>query len=166
MAFLRDDADATGPAVNPERVSEVEAETGFRLPEAYLGVLHERNGGELVKDCFPTDFRSSWGGDYFQVGLLLGVGPAEVSVLNSKYMIDEWQIPVEGLLISSTPSGHDWVLLDYGDCGPQGEPAVVYVDDRSPDENVVHRVADTFAAFLAALVLPPDADDQGDSCWR
>lgn len=158
MVFLRDDPDATGPAATPERVSEVEAEMGFRLPAAYLEVLRERNGGELVDDCFGTEFRSSWGGDYFQVGLLLGIGPSEVSLLDSKYMIDEWQIPVDGLLISSTPSGHDWVLLDYGDCGPQGEPAVVYVDDGSPDDNVVHRVADTFADFLAALVLAPEAD--------
>ena len=159
MAFLREDPSATGPAVTPERVSQVEAETGFRLPEAYLDVLRERNGGELVDDCVRTDFRSSWGGDYFQVGQLLGIGPAEVSVLDSTYMIDEWQIPVSGLLISSTPSGHDWVLLDYGDCGPQGEPAVVYVDDQSTDEYVVHRVADTFADFVAALVLPPEDDD-------
>lgn len=157
MAFLRDDPDATGPAVTPERVSQVERETGFRLPGAYLDVLRDRNGGELVEDCFRTEFRSSWGGDYFQVGLLLGIGPAEVSILDSKYMIDEWQIPVRGLLISSTPSGHDWVLLDYGDCGPQGEPAVAYVDDGSPDEDVVHRVAETLADFVAALVLPPEA---------
>ena len=99
------------------------------------------------------------GGDYFQVGLLLGIGPAKASILDSKYMIDEWQLPVEGLLISSTPSGHDWVMLDYGDCGPRGEPAVVYVDDQSADENVVHQVADTFADFVAALVLPPEDDD-------
>ena len=159
MAFLRDDPDATGPAVTPERVSEVEAETGFRLPESYLNMLRERNGGELEKDCFRTDFPSSWGGDYFQVGLLLGIGPAKASILDSRYMIDEWQLPVGGLLISSTPSGHDWVMLDYGDCGPQGEPAVVYVDDQSTDGNVVHRVADTFADFVAALVLPPEDDD-------
>ncbi len=158
MVFLRDDLVATGPAVTPERVSEVEAQMGFRLPEAYLDVLRERNGGELVNDCFRTDFRTSWGGDYFQVGLLLGVGPAEVSIVDSQYMISEWLIPVSGLLISSTPSGHDWVLLDYGDCGPQGEPAVVYVDDESPEDGVVHRVADTFAGFLAALVLAPEVE--------
>ena len=158
VALLRDDPGATGPAVTAERISQVDSELGLRLPDAYLAVLRERNGGELVKDCFRTAFRSSWGGDYFQVGLLLGIGPAELSVLDSKYMIEEWQIPVNGLLISSTPSGHDWVLLDYGDCGPQGEPAVVYVDEGSPGDPVVHRVADTFAGFLAALVLAPEPD--------
>ncbi len=107
VAILRDHPSATGPAVTPERVSQVEAETGFRLPEAYLDVLRELNGGELVCDCFRTDFRSSWGGDYFQVGLLLGIGPAKVSVLDSRDMIEEWQIAVSGLLVSSTPSGHD-----------------------------------------------------------
>ena len=70
MVFLRDDLAATGPAVTPERVSEVEAQMGLRLPEAYLDVLRERNGGELVNDCFRTGFRTSWGGDYVQVGLL------------------------------------------------------------------------------------------------
>ena len=77
----------------------MEAETGFRLPEPYSNVLRERNGGGLVNDCFRTGFRSIWGGDDFQIGLLLGIGPAEVPI--------EWQIPVRGLLISSTPSGQD-----------------------------------------------------------
>lgn len=83
MAFLRDDPEVTGPAVTPERISQVERR-GVPAPEAYLDVLRERNGGELVADCCRIGFRSSWGGDYFRVGLLLGIGPAEASILDSR----------------------------------------------------------------------------------
>ena len=70
-------------------------------------------------------------------------------------MIDEWQIAVDRLLISSTPSGYDWALLDYCDCGPQGEPAVVYADDGSPDSNVSHRVPTRSLTFSPHIVLRP-----------
>ena len=58
MAFLRDDADATGSARTPERVSEWRpGGVPASRPEGFLDALQERNGGELVKDCLRTEFR-------------------------------------------------------------------------------------------------------------
>jgi hypothetical protein len=40
------------------------------------------------------------------------------------------------------------VLLDYSESGPEGEPAVVYVDE----DRVPRRIADSFDEFLQRLV--------------
>lgn len=68
--------------------------------------------------------------------------------MGSSQMIAEWGYPDIGVVVCDMPSaGHDAVMLDYSQCGPQGEPSVVYIDeDRS-----VKPVAPTFAAFLGAL---------------
>ncbi len=70
-------------------------------------------------------------------------------------MIQEWGYPDIGVVIFDTPSaGHDTVMLDHSARGPRGEPCVVYVyvdvseyEDRKPS-----RVADSFQAFVGALV--------------
>lgn len=108
MAFLRDDPEVTGPAVTPERISQVERR-GVPAPEAYLDVLRERNGGELVADCCRIGFRSSW---------------------------------------AATTSGSVC-------CSASGPPRR---RSSTAGEDIVHRVADTLADFLAALVPAPEGD--------
>ncbi|WTL18215.1 SMI1/KNR4 family protein [Streptomyces sp. NBC_01506] len=67
----------------------------------------------------------------------------------SSYLIAEWEYPEIGVVICHTPSaGHDTVMLDYSVCGPEGEPAVAYIDeDRAP-----RRVAQSFEEFLTRQV--------------
>ena len=153
-----DDDSCTGPPVTPERVAEVEQETGYRFPAAYVALLGERNGGELVRDACRTDRPTGWADDHFRVGVLLGVGPADGSITASAYLIEEWDLPVTGLVVSSTPCGHDWVLLDHGTCGPRGEPSVAYVcEDLGGGPGYdVRTAAPDMEAFLAALVEDPD----------
>jgi hypothetical protein len=59
------------------------------------------------------------------------------------------------VVFCSTPSGgHDAVMLDYRDCGPEGEPAVVYVDE----DRVPQRIAGSFDEFVAGLMECPPPD--------
>lgn len=148
-SFLEDGTPT--PGATPEQIRLAETELGVRLPMAYVALLTQANGGTPRRGCFPTGFRTEWAGDHFDVGDLLGVGPDGPSVLDSGYMIGEWDLPVGQVLISSTPSGHDWVLLDYSSCGTQGEPAVVYVQEDGRGGYTTHKVAPDTTMFLAAL---------------
>ena len=63
-------------------------------------------------------------------------------------MIAEWGYPEVGVVICDTPSGgHDTVMLDYSEFGPEGEPAVVYIDE----DRIPRRITDSFAEFVSQL---------------
>ena len=148
--FDPEDDEFTGPPIDDEAVRRAEAALGVRLPAAYVDALRERNGGVLLRSCFPTDFETSWAPDHFEVRALRGIGGDEGidSDTGSEYLIAEWDYPDIGVVICDMPSGgDDVVMLDYSHSGPDGEPAVAYVDeDRLP-----RRVADTFQEFLDRL---------------
>ena len=43
-------------------------------------------------------------------------------------------------------AGHDMVFLDYRECGPQGEPKVVHIDQE--DDYYITPLADSFEEFV------------------
>jgi hypothetical protein len=66
-------------------------------------------------------------------------------------MIDEWGYPPIGIYFADCPSGgHDMLCLDYSQCGPEGEPRVVHVDQER--EYKLTALADSFAQFIWGLV--------------
>lgn len=74
----------------------------------------------------------------------------------SAYSIGEWDYPEMGIVFCHMPSGgHDALMLDYSNCGPGGEPAVVYVDD----DRDVFPVAESFDAFLNLLCEGPAPEE-------
>ncbi len=141
----------TGPPVDDEMVRQAEATLGYRLPRSYLDLLRRQNGGVLEKNCYPTDFRTSWSADHFQMDVLLGIGYPEGTDEQSAYLIEEWDYPDVGPVIGVTArAGVDTVMLDYSESKPDGEPVVVYVgEDRVP-----HRVAGSFEEFMGGFVSP------------
>ena len=151
MAFFTDDNYCSGPPLTGSMVRIAEAALGFRLPGAYLELLHERNGGTPIRRCLPTAARTSWAEGNIEISGLLGIG-SERGVdgkLGSAYLIQEWGYPNIGIVICDTPSGgHDTVMLDYRECGPEGEPRVVYIDD----DRTIRPIAANFAEFINQLV--------------
>lgn len=150
---FEDDSYYTGPRLGAEQVRHAELSLGVRLPKSYVELLFVRNGGVPRRRCCPTDFSTSWAPNHIQISAIRGIGGEwgidSDSGLGSSEMVAEWGYPNVGVVICDMPSaGHDAVMLDYSESGPQGEPAVVYVDD----DRIPRRIADSFGDFLMRLV--------------
>jgi cell wall assembly regulator SMI1 len=145
-----------GPPLTDEMIREAEEELGYRLPGSYIRLLRIKNGGELKKSCFPTTIPRSWAKDHIAITSIMNIGGKGNSIIGkrgSQYLIKEWSYPNVGVLVADCPSaGHDVVMLDYSECGPQGEPRVIHVDQEADDEPEVIVLASSFEEFLLGLV--------------
>jgi hypothetical protein len=72
---------------------------------------------------------------------MMGIGTADMSILDSPELDLEWDMPSEPVLL--TGDGHCWIALDYRRSGPAGEPSVVWFDNEvgedlelAPDQTV------------------------------
>ena len=148
-----------------ELIASVEEELGYKLPAAYIWLMKRHNGGIPVNTCYPTDTPTTWAEDHVAIAGIFGIGREKscslCGELGSQFMIDEWEYPAIGVAICDCPSaGHDMIFLDYRACGPQGEPAVVHVDQEN-DYKITH-LADSFEEFIRGLehesLYDPDED--------
>ena len=151
-----------------ELIASVEEELGYKLPAAYIWLMKQHNGGVPVNTCYPCDEPTCWAEDHVAITGIFGIGREKscslCGELGSQFMIDEWEYPAIGVAICDCPSaGHDMIFLDYRACGPQGEPAVVHVDQEN-DYKITH-LADSFEEFIRGLehesLYDPDEDVEG-----
>lgn len=150
--FFVDDDYYTGPVLTDDLVRSAEAKLQYRLPGSYLAMLVERNGGIPARRCFRTPMPTSWAPDHIEITAIRGIGGEwgidTADGIGSSEMIAEWGYPAIGVVVCEMPSaGHDAVMLDYSECGPEGEPSVIYVDENK----MVHRLAPDFGDFLKGL---------------
>jgi len=148
-----------------ELIASVEEELGYKLPASYIWLMKRHNGGIPMNTCYPCDEPTSWAEDHVAITGIFGIGREKscslCGELGSQFMIDEWEYPAIGVAICDCPSaGHDMIFLDYRACGPQGEPAVVHLDQEN-DYKITH-LADSFEEFIRGLenesVYDPDED--------
>lgn len=149
-----------------ELIASVEEELGYRLPASYIWLMKQHNGGIPVNTCYPCEEPTCWAEDHVAITGIFGIGREKsyslCGELGSQFMIDEWEYPAIGVAICDCPSaGHDMIFLDYRACGPQGEPAVVHVDQEN-DYKITH-LADSFEEFIRGLehesLYDPDEDE-------
>ena len=147
----------------------MEEELGYKLPAAYIWLMKQHNGGIPVNTCYPCDEPTCWAEDHVAITGIFGIGREKscslCGELGSQFMIDEWEYPAIGVAICDCPSaGHDMVFLDYRACGPQGEPAVVHVDQENNYK--ISHLADSFEEFIRGLehesLYDPDEEDTDD----
>nr|WP_255639123.1 SMI1/KNR4 family protein [Deinococcus betulae] len=142
------------PPFTPDLLASIEAELGHRLPASFVTLMRSQNGGIPERTAFPTGQATSRAEDHIAISGLFGIGRDKpyslCGPLGSLFMMEEWDYPAIGVYIADCPSaGHDMVALDYRACGPQGEPAVVHVDQEAAYH--ITPLAPDFATFIAGL---------------
>jgi len=146
-------------------VAEVEADLGVRLPASYVALMKHRNGGCPARTCFPTSEPTSWADDHIAITGLAAIGRrsnhALCGKIGSRFMQREWGYPEFGICIADCPSaGHDMVMLDYRECGPDGEPQVIHVDQEL--DFAITFLAKDFETFVRGLVDQEDFDESAE----
>ena len=139
-----------GAPVTDEMIQSVQAELGYRLPKSYLELLRNQNGGIPIKTRHRTSQSTSWAEDHVAITGIYGLDRSKPSSLcgefSSKFWIEMWEYPDIGIYFADCPSaGHDMLCLDYRECGPEGEPRVVHVDQEF--DFAITPVAETFESF-------------------
>jgi hypothetical protein len=150
-----DDSDYyTGPPLTDAMAAEAEAKLGYKLPQAYLQLLRVKNGGAPRRQCHPTG-GTNWSDNHVRMTRLCGIGGRwgiDSEEDGSQHAIRQAGFPEIGIFIGWTPTaGHDGIMLDYSECGPAGDPRVVFVDPEE-GESCVQILAPDFATFLRGLV--------------
>ena len=146
-----------------EMIASVEEELGYKLPASYIELMRIQNGGLVDKCCFPTTEGTSWADDHIAMTGIMGIGRKKTysvcGELGSQFMIEEWGYPNDGIYVGDCPSaGHDMILLDYSNCGKEGEPEVVHVDQE--DDYKKTFLAKDFETFIKGLKTEDDFDDE------
>ena len=148
-------AEYVGRRATSEMIRTAEAELGCALPRSYVELVTRQNGGMPRCQAFRTTARTSWAPDHIAIHGLFGVDPlvenSLLGALGNRHWIGEWGYPDIGVYIADCPSaGHDMVCLDYRECGPEGEPTVVHVDQEF--DYKVTLLAESFEAFIRGLI--------------
>ena len=152
-----------GETPTDEYIKSVEDELGYKLPESYKYLIKQHNGGLPKNTAFPTSVPTTWAKDHIAIEGIFGIDKkldnSVCGELGTEFWIDEWDYPAIGVVICDTPSaGHEMVFLDYRECGSQGEPKVVYVEQEN-DYRIVP-LADSFEEFIRGLVSADDFDPE------
>ena len=142
-----------GP-LDDETIKKTEEQLGFKLPESYIFLMKKHNGGLLRKNYLAiknTDGFSDLDGIY-------GIGDLNYSV--NRQNEDKYDHEEKLISICDSNSGHVSIYLDYSECGPQGEPRVIAIDDETSTVDPSEEpwiLAENFEDFISRLC---DEDDE------
>jgi hypothetical protein len=127
--------------------------------------MKNHNGGTPINNCFPINTPTSWAADHIVITGIYGIGYVKSSSLGghfgSRFWTEEWEYPDIGVAICDCPSaGHHMVFLDYRECGPEGEPSVVFIDQENGYK--ITWLAKNFESFIKGLVSEETFDQECD----
>ncbi len=155
----------SGPEPSDELILTIEKELGYKFPASYIEFMKFQNGGTPLKNSFPTTPEKHWD-EYREISGFFGIGRNNEHTLcgeyGNKFWIEEWGYPNIGVYIGDGISGgHELILLDYSNCGKDGEPEVVYIDQELDYRKTF--VAKDFETFVRELVNP-DVFEEYENC--
>ena len=136
-----------------ELIAEIEQELGYKLPESYIWLMKQHNGGIVnqnrngCKIDWSEGF-TEWTGNVVLVAGIMSIGREKT------WSICGTEVQVQchsdiGVMIANTWDGADMIILDYRECGKDGEPSVVCVDPNAHLQ--ITKLADNFESFIRSL---------------
>ena len=140
-----------GEPATDEQIRKTEEELGYKLPQSYKHLIKLHNGGTPVNTCFPASGHTGWAEDHAAITGIYGISREKTySIFDQELYTGDWGYPEIGLAIADTPTaGHTMIFLDYRECGPQGEPKVVTIDQECG--YIITLLADNFEQFIRGL---------------
>lgn len=142
--------------ITREELTAIEQEIGKVIPASYKEVLLQQNGGSVqyrwVRVAEPAAEV-----ELIEIDHLLGLETD--GNLSSDYLIEEWGLPGDILVISG--DGNGFFVLDYGEDAQN--PPVIYLE---VDSQAKVRVANNFDDFLSQLIAEAPAADSDDENWE
>ena len=139
-----------GKEPTDEEIESIEKELGYKLPTSYIELVKIHNGGTPYATLFSNGkyavyITGIYGTDKEKMNSLCGE-------MGNELWINEWGYPNIGVAVADTISGgHHMVFLDYRECGKEGEPKVVLIDQE--DGFKIHPLADNFEEFIKGLTI-------------
>ncbi len=139
--------------LSDEMVKKAEEMLKVNLPSSYINILKQQNGGYIKYNAHPTDVPTSFAATHVNVEHIFGIGfGKEKGIVDSQYLIDEWGLPENLVLISG--DGHSWIALDYRK--NKTEPPIIFID---VEENQEISLAKSFEEFINGLVEYIEEED-------
>ena len=141
-----------GP-LDDETIIKTEEQLGFKLPESYIYLMKKHNGGLLSKNYLAiknTDGFNDLDGIY-------GIGDNNYSI--NQQNKDKYDHEENLVSICDSNSGHILIYLDYSECGPQGEPRVIAIDNECNLVDPDYKpwvLAENFEDFISRLCYEDD----------
>lgn len=144
-----------GTTPTNEQVAEIENELGYKLPQSYIALIKQHNGGMPINTCFPTSVPTCWADNHIAISGIMGIDKNKpysfCGEMGNRFWIEEWGYPAIGIAICTTPTaGHDMIFLDYRNVSSTGEPSVVHIDQEYNYK--ITPLAKSFKEFIHGLV--------------
>ncbi|SDG82771.1 SMI1 / KNR4 family (SUKH-1) [Planococcus glaciei] len=149
---LEEDDNYKLPKVSRKKIKEIEKSLQKQLPDSYKKIVLKQNGGYLRYNAVTVQSSESERST-LDINHIYGLG--EGGVLDSDYLIQEWNLPTNILIFSG--DGNHFYALDYRT--PSHTPAVIYLET---DTEEIIRIAETFEKFLANLKIEEFFSDSNE----
>lgn len=141
--------------VNEMSIKETEEILGVNLPESYIALMKNWNGGYLqdehqilIKEKIPENLQYYLGEGFFSLSALAGIS---TDVNNSEGIVytattaHEWKIPKK--IIAFDGDGHTWIAFDYRENAD--EPKIIFIES---DNLASFEIASNFTSFIDLLI--------------
>lgn len=144
--------------LDDKTIEKVERKLGFTFPVSYINQLKEKNGGELKCNRYPYVYEQDIDEENpeenadLTIDFLYGISTQKSEgVLESIYLIKEWELPKDIVIISDN-AGERFIAFDYRQT--KTNPPNILIDTEMEFEDVI---ATNFEELLSKLY--EDEDD-------